>query len=182
MKRKSFRVFLTQHHGGLWSAVLIRRYRLMFDPPPPAAMADSAEDALRRLIPQAALITEDAENLERYLWTEELELRRVEIEIHPGRPDPRGFVIARATVPIKLGYAAAKLDGAPLHRVIVPRFDWSVVVEDLAAVHCVGQFRAAGPASARSRSRSTATSTRRRGGRPCACSRGCSRRTTWRWR
>jgi ATP-dependent Clp protease ATP-binding subunit ClpC len=134
VKRGTFRVFVTRHHGGLCSAVLLRRYRVMLDPPPPAAMADDVETALRRLIPQAALLTEDAHNLERYLWTEELELRRVEVDIHPGRPDPRGFVIARATVPIRLGYAAAKLDGAPLHRVIVPRFDWSVVVEDLAAV------------------------------------------------
>ncbi len=134
MKRGTFRVFLTRHHGDLWSAVLLRRYRLLFEPPPPAAMADRAETALRRLIPQAALITEDADNLERYLWTEELELRRVEVDIHPGRPDPRGYVIARGTVPIKLAYAAAKLEGVPLYRVIVPRFDWSVVAEDLGAV------------------------------------------------
>jgi ATP-dependent Clp protease ATP-binding subunit ClpC len=134
MKRGTFRVFLTRHHGDLWSAVLLRRYRLLFEPPPPAAMADSAETALRRLIPQAALITEDEDNLERYLWTEELELRRVEVDIHPGRPDPRGYVIARATVPIRLAYAAAKLEGVPLYRVIVPRFDWSVVAEDLDSV------------------------------------------------
>src|SRR5690606_6839224 len=70
------------------------------------------------------------------------------VDIHPGRPDPRGDVIAGATVPIKLGYAAAPLatglDGAatrsgkaarsPLYRVLVPRFDWSFVAEDLAAV------------------------------------------------
>ncbi|HWO23125.1 MAG TPA: AAA family ATPase [Kofleriaceae bacterium] len=134
MKRGTFRVFLTRHHGDLWSAVLLRRYRLLFEPPPPAAMADSAETALRRLIPQAALITEDEDNLERYLWTEELELRRVEVDIHPGRPDPRGYVIARATVPIRLAYAAAKLEGVPLYRVIVPRFDWSVVAEDLDSI------------------------------------------------
>ncbi len=134
MKRGTFRVFVTHHHGGLWSAVLLRRYRKLFEPPPPAAMADRAETALRRLIPQAALIADDATNLERYLWTEELELRRVEVEIHPGRPDPRGFVIARGAVPIRLAYAAAKLDGVPLYRVVVPRFDWSVVAEDLGAV------------------------------------------------
>jgi len=134
VKHATFRAFVTQHHGGLWSAVLLRRYRVLFDPPPPAAMADTAELALRRLIPQAALLTEDQVNLQRYLWTEELELRRVEIEIHPGRPDPRGYVIARGAVPIRLGFAAAKLDGVALYRVVVPRFDWSVVVEDLGAV------------------------------------------------
>jgi ATP-dependent Clp protease ATP-binding subunit ClpC len=107
---------------------------MMFEPPPPAAMADTSETALRRLIPQAALITEDAANLERYLWTEELELRKVDVEIHPGRPDPRGYVIAGQAVPIRLGYAAARLEGAPLYRVVVPRFDWSVVAEDLDAV------------------------------------------------
>jgi len=133
MTKKSFRVFLTKHHGGLTSAVLLRRFRLLFDGPPPAAMAADEETALARLAPQAAFLVEEDE-AERYLWTEELELRRIEVEIHPGRPDPRGYVIAKAMVPLRLGYAAAKLDGAPLYRVLVPRFDWSFVAEDLSAV------------------------------------------------
>ncbi len=138
MTRPSFRVFVTQHHGGLTSAVLLRRYRVLFDPPPPAAMAEDAETALTRLAPQAALIAEEPENAARYLWTEQLELRRIDVDIHPGRPDPRGYVIAGATVPIKLGYAAAPLAKAHgdrrLYRVLVPRFDWSFVAEDLHAV------------------------------------------------
>jgi len=136
-KRPSFRAFVTQHHGGLVSAVLLRRFRTMFDAPPPAAMAEDVETALKRLAPQAALLVDDDDDegeVERYLWTEELELRRVEVDIHPGRPDPRGYVIAKATVPIKLAYAAAKLDGVQLYRVVVPRFDWSFVTEDLGAV------------------------------------------------
>jgi ATP-dependent Clp protease ATP-binding subunit ClpC len=134
MTRKSFRVFVTRHHGGLTSAVLLRRYRFVFEPPPPAAMAEDLDTALTRLAPQAALIAEDSDNSERYLWTEDLELRRIEIDIHPGRPDPRGYVIAGATVPIRLGYASAKLEKAPLYRIVVPRFDWSFVAEDLDAV------------------------------------------------
>src|SRR6185312_15965916 len=130
----AFRVFVTRHHGGNHSAVLLRRFRTMFDRPPPAAMAEDVETALQRLAPQAALVTDDSDDAARYLWTEQLELRRVEIDIHPGRPDPRVYVIAGATVPIRLGYAAAKLDGAALYRVIVPRFDYSFVAEDLEAV------------------------------------------------
>jgi ATP-dependent Clp protease ATP-binding subunit ClpC len=133
MTKRSFRVFVTRHHGGLTSAVLLRRFRLLFDGPPPAAMAADEETALARLAPQAAFLVEEDE-AERYLWTEDLELRRIEVEIHPGRPDPRGYVIAKAMVPLRLGYAAAKLDGAPLYRVLVPRFDWSFVAEDLSAV------------------------------------------------
>ena len=133
MKRPSFRVFVTHHHGGLVSAVLLRRYRVLFDKPPPAAMATTAEEALERLAPHAALLVDDGAS-ERYEWTEELELRRIDVDIHPGRPDPRGYVIASSTVPLRLGYAAAKLDGANLYRVIVPRFDWTFVAEDLAAV------------------------------------------------
>jgi ATP-dependent Clp protease ATP-binding subunit ClpC len=133
MTRPAFRVFVTRHHGGLCSAVLLRRHRLLFDPPPPAAMAGDVDAALARLAPQAALLVDGAD-AERYLWTEELELRRVDVDIHPGRPDPRGHVIAGATVPIRLGYAAARLDGAPLYRVLIPRFDWSFVTEQLATV------------------------------------------------
>ncbi len=133
MKRPSFRVFVTKHHGGLVSAVLLRRHRVMFDTPPPAAMAEDLETALARLAPQAALLVED-NAAGRYLWSEQLEMRRIDVDIHPGRPDPRGYVIAKATVPIRLGFAAAKLDGAPLYRVLVPRFDYSFVTEDLEAV------------------------------------------------
>jgi ATP-dependent Clp protease ATP-binding subunit ClpC len=134
MKRLSFRVFVTHHHRGLHSAVLLRRYRMLLDAPPPAAMADDPGVALERLAPQAALLAEDREAVLRYLWTEELELRRVEVDIHPGRPDPRGYVIARSTVPLRLAYAAAKLAGSSLYRVLVPRFDWSFVAENLDAV------------------------------------------------
>jgi ATP-dependent Clp protease ATP-binding subunit ClpC len=133
MTRPAFRVFVTTHHGGLCSAVLLRRHRVPFDRPPPAAMATDVDTALARLAPQAALLIDDGE-AERYVWTEELELRRVDIDIHPGRPDPRGHVVASAKVPIRLGYAAAKLDGAPLYRVLIPRFDWSFVTEQLATV------------------------------------------------
>ena len=80
MTRASFRVFVTQHHGGLVSAVLLRRFRLMFDTPPPAAMAEDVETALARLAPQAALLADDSDNVARYQWTEELELRRPDIE------------------------------------------------------------------------------------------------------
>jgi ATP-dependent Clp protease ATP-binding subunit ClpC len=134
VSRPTFRVFVTRHHGGLTSAVLLRRYKLMFEPPPPAAMAEDLETALSRLAPQAALIAEDSDNAERYLWSEDLELRRIEVDIHPGRPDPRGYVIAGSTVPIRLGYASAKLDKTQLYRIVVPRFDWSFVAEDLDAV------------------------------------------------
>jgi len=132
--KPSFRVFVTKHHGGLTSAVLLRRYRMLFEAPPPAALAADLETALARLAPAAALIAEEYEDSLRYMWTEELELRRVEVEIHPGRPDPKGYVIAASTVPIRLGYAAAPIKDSPLFRVIVPRFDWSFVAEDLRAV------------------------------------------------
>ncbi len=134
MTRPAFRVFATTHHGGLVSVIMLRRFRTTFDSPPPAAIASDLETALARLAPQAALISEEPDDAPRYLWTEELELRRVEVDIHPGRPDPRGYVISKATVPLRLGYAAAKLADSPLYRIVVPRFDWSFVSEDLAAV------------------------------------------------
>ncbi|HEX4452447.1 MAG TPA: AAA family ATPase [Kofleriaceae bacterium] len=134
MAKPTFRVYATQHHGGLTSAVLLRRWRTLFDPPPPAALAADLETALARLAPAAALIADEYDDAVRYTWTEALELRRVEVEIHPGRPDPKGYVIAAATVPIRLGYAAAPIKDSKLYRVIVPRFDWSFVAEDLRAV------------------------------------------------
>ncbi|HTR55838.1 MAG TPA: AAA family ATPase [Kofleriaceae bacterium] len=150
MTRATFRVFVTKHHGGLYSAVLLRRHRTLFDTPPPAAMGEDQDTALARLAPQAALVADESDTVARYLWTEELELRKLEVDIHPGRPDPRGYVIAGREVPIRLGYVAAPLESepatsatrgakhdagsSPLYRVIVPRFDWTFVAEDLEAV------------------------------------------------
>src|SRR5205823_5298069 len=79
MSRATFRVFVTKHHGGLVSAVLLRRFRVLFDAPPPAAMARDVETALARLAPQAALLAEEADQVARYLWSEQLELRRLEV-------------------------------------------------------------------------------------------------------
>ena len=68
--------------------MLLRRYRVLFDAPPPAAMAADVETALARLAPQAALLADGrTPQAERYLWTEELELRRVD-DRHPSRAAP----------------------------------------------------------------------------------------------
>ncbi|HEY4240718.1 MAG TPA: AAA family ATPase [Kofleriaceae bacterium] len=138
MTKPGFRVFVTHHHGGLISAVLLRKHRMLGDAPPPAAMATDVDTALARLAPQAALIVDDEDdddgiNRARYTWTEDLQLHRVEIEIHPGRPDPQNLVVAHAIVPLRIAYAAAKLPG-DLWRVLVPRFDWSFSTESLATV------------------------------------------------
>ena len=94
--KPSFRVFLTKHHGpGLWSAVMLRRHRIAFDTPPPAAMAADPETALRRLAPQAALLSDEEATATALAIWERTNLANLEDNILPTRP--------RATLILKKG-------------------------------------------------------------------------------
>ena len=104
------------HHGGLTSAVLLRRLPRCCSTrrrPPrwPTTSRPRSRGSRRR--PRCSPTTPTT--AERYLWTEELELRRVEIDIHPGPPrSARLRDRRRRRCRSGSAYAAAKLDGTPL--------------------------------------------------------------------
>ena len=134
MSPPSFRIYVVHHDAGdqrKASATLMRRQELLFDPPPPAALADTEDDALAQLALQVAALRADDVDLERYLWTEELEVRRVDVDVHPQTVAGGTRVIGASAIPLRIAYATCRTAGGA-YRVLVPRFGWSFVVEELA--------------------------------------------------
>ena len=109
---------------------LIRRVEQLFDGPPPGAVGDGVEDALARLAPMLAAIRYDEGDMARYLWTDALELRRVEVDVHPWTAIAGSSAIGASRIPIRVGFAAAPAPGGAV-RVLVPRYRWSLVLEKL---------------------------------------------------
>ena len=126
----SFRVYFVSHRDGRVSGSLIRRYSNFFDPPPPAAFGESEEDVYRQLEPMLVELEAAENDLERYLWTEEFQTRRVDLAIHPQNTIKGRTVIGKRTIPLRLTFAWAHMPSGAF-RVMLPRFDWWYVLEDL---------------------------------------------------
>ena len=95
-RRAGFRVFVSEHDGGKLVGVLMRRRERLFDRPAPAAWGDTLADVLAALEPALVAAAADGD-LERYRFREDLELRRVAIDVRPraaaggrGWPPSRG--------------------------------------------------------------------------------------------
>jgi ATP-dependent Clp protease ATP-binding subunit ClpC len=109
---------------------LIRKVERLFDGPPPGAVGDGLDDALVRLTPVLATIRYDEGDLDRYLWTDELELRRVEVDVHPWTAIAGSSAIGSSRIPLRVGFACAPAAGDAV-RLLVPRYRWSLVLEKI---------------------------------------------------
>ena len=129
--RRSMRVYIVTHHDGRVTGHLMRTWSSFFDQPPPAAYGESVEDVLVQLevILQEA-IEAAGDTLDRYLWEETFRTRHVTVEVHPQTALENRYVIGKQRVPLKLTYSCCKLEGGGW-RVMLPRFGWWFVVEDL---------------------------------------------------
>ncbi|MEZ4402511.1 MAG: AAA family ATPase [Kofleriaceae bacterium] len=126
--KPSFRVFFTEHDGGKLVGTLMRRRERLFDPPAPSAWGDTVDEVLAAL--EAGLLAAAADGeLARYQFTEEVELRRVAIDVRPRVAAGAVWVVGSRTVPIRVGYGAYR-EGASW-RALVPRFGWALALESL---------------------------------------------------
>jgi ATP-dependent Clp protease ATP-binding subunit ClpC len=134
--RKSFRIYLQTHHDGRISAEALPA-RTPLRAPPPKAHGASEADALAKLeVLIAARLGDDGFAIEQYLWEEPLEVHTLSVDVHPSTVHHRRAVIGKARLSLKLAYAACRLaSGATL--VLVPRFGWSFVLEDLSVARDV---------------------------------------------
>jgi ATP-dependent Clp protease ATP-binding subunit ClpC len=127
----TFRVYFVTHAHERVSGTLMRRWELPFDSPPPAAFGVSEDDVyaqLEKLVVE--LEARDASDVERYLWSESFQTHRVDVEIHPQSVVKGSTVIGAATIPLRITYAASRLKQGTF-RVMVPRFGWWFIVENL---------------------------------------------------
>ncbi|MFO0564784.1 MAG: AAA family ATPase [Polyangiaceae bacterium] len=131
----SLRVWLAEDPSGLLSARLVPRApsHVSFQ-----VAAISEEEALAELSSVLVRALElDPQALDDFQWTEELRVDQVRVEVRPQSLLGKRSVIGKEPIPVTFTYAYAELgdrrrpeDGGGFV-VIVPRFGWSFVLEDL---------------------------------------------------
>ncbi|WP_437956330.1 AAA family ATPase [Sorangium sp. So ce119] len=131
MTKKSLRVYLIAHHDGRVTGILLRTWAFLFDRPAPSAYGASEEDVLRKIeLELHARMATGEDDLDRYLWDESFEVRTLAVDVHPQTTVKRTPVVGQGRIPLRLTYLASKLaEGG--YRVMLPRFGWSVILEDL---------------------------------------------------
>ena len=131
MSKPSLRVYLVHHDDGRVTGVLLRAWDWLFEEPPPSAYGVTEEEVLAELEGAlGVLIARGEKDLDRYLWDESFQVFTVGVDIHPQTSVKKRPVIGKRRIPLTLTYLAG---GAPEtgYRVLVPRFGWRFVVEDL---------------------------------------------------
>ena len=130
-QKKSYRVYFVAHTGGLITGTLIRTWDGFFDNPPPSAIGTSEEDVLRQLdIALQGLTARGDDGPERYLWGEDFQTREVTLTARPQTVVKKRTVIGAREIPLRLTYCTCKLPQGG-YRVMLPRFGWWLVIEDL---------------------------------------------------
>ncbi len=131
MSDKSLRVYFITHHDGRLTGRLLPVWESLFDAPSPSAYgAREAEVYAQLELRVRQLLIDRASALERFLWEEPLHTRTLTVEVHPQTVHKKRPVIGKALIPLKLTYAYGKMENGA-YRVLVPRFGWSFVLEEL---------------------------------------------------
>ncbi|MBI5518019.1 MAG: ATP-dependent Clp protease ATP-binding subunit [Deltaproteobacteria bacterium] len=110
----------------------MRTWDWCFDLPPPAAIGDSEDDVLAQL--EVLLLELEAsgkDKIDRYLWDEDFQTREVNVSVHPQTAVKKRLVIGARDIPLRLTYAWSQVKAGG-YRVMLPRFGWWFVLEELA--------------------------------------------------
>ena len=131
MSLKALRVYFVTHHDGRLTGILMRHAAGLFDGPPPSAYGNDEEDVLQQIETQLReLRLRGKLVLDGYLFSEEFRTQRVKVDVFPLSVVKKQPVIGKKQIPLRLTYAASKLPGGG-YRVMLPRFGWWFVVEEL---------------------------------------------------
>ncbi|AKT43857.1 AAA family ATPase [Chondromyces crocatus] len=131
--KRSLRVYFTTHADGRFTGILLRTWDWLFDRPAPAAYGISEEDVLAQIEAELLTLTvTEEDDLERYLWDDAFETRTITVEVHPETTVDKRTVIGKRRIPLRLTYLWSKLREGGF-RVMLPRFNWWFIVEDLAS-------------------------------------------------
>ena len=131
-QKKSFRVYFVSHGAALLSGTLIRTWDRFFDAPPPSALGRSEEEVLAQLdVMLQSLTARGGDTPERYLWSEDFQTREVTVTARPQTVVQKRTVVGAREIPLRLTYCWCKLAHGG-YRVMLPRFGWWMVLEELA--------------------------------------------------
>ena len=135
-KGKSLRVYLQTHHDRRLTGLLLPAHQPVAEPPPRAYGACEADVLAKLEVLVAARLADDADALAGFEWEAPLTVHTLSVEVHPSTVRHKMPVIGKARLPLKLTYAACPLKGGA-YQVLVPRFGWSFVLEDLSVARDV---------------------------------------------
>jgi len=128
---RSLRVYFVRHGQARMTGILMRAVDRPMDNAPPTAIGESEDDVLRQLeVLLAELEAGEPDVVERFLWDETLATREALVRAHPQTASKKRMVIGKAEIPLRMTYAFAKL-AAGGYKVMLPRFGWWFVLEDL---------------------------------------------------
>jgi ATP-dependent Clp protease ATP-binding subunit ClpC len=141
--KPSLRVYFVTHHDGKLTGSLLARGWTEESPSVFAATEAEVYAGLEQIVADMAARRDDV--LEAFLWDERLNVRSVDIEVHPLAVMRKRWVIGKDPIALRLAFAWTKLgdergDGSgdkPRgrsgggYRVLLPRFGWWFILEDL---------------------------------------------------
>jgi ATP-dependent Clp protease ATP-binding subunit ClpC len=135
--KRALRVYLVEHRTGYVTGILMRRDESIFDPPPPTAFGATEAQVLEELEEQLdALIVDSPTAMRRFLWDEKLNVRRAKVPLYPQAVVKKRRVIGARRIPVRFTYLWSELKTGG-YRVMLPRFGWWFLLEDLAAAEDV---------------------------------------------
>ena len=130
-RKASLRVHVVELDDGRLLGTLMRTRESFFDAFPPSAYGSSLEDVLLQLDRDLrTLLATREEEIDRYLWKETFHIRTVSLAIHPATTVKKQSVVGMREVPLRLSYAWCETKGGAF-RVMLPRFRWWLLLEDL---------------------------------------------------
>ncbi|APR77397.1 ATP-dependent Clp protease ATP-binding subunit ClpA [Minicystis rosea] len=131
MSKESLRVYFVRHEDGRYTGILLRTWDWAMDSPPPSAYGVSEDDVLAQLEREVHAIAARGDHaMARYLWDESFQVRTAPVDVHPQTSVKKRAVIGKRRIPLVLSYLASRVPGGG-HRILVPRFGWRFIVEDL---------------------------------------------------
>lgn len=130
--RSSLRVYFVTHHDGKLTGSLLAHGWTEQVPAVFGATEDEVYAGLEQIV--ADMIARHDANIDAFLWDEGLNVRTVNIEVHPLAVVRKRWVIGKDPIPLRLAFAWSKLGGEQAntgYRVLLPRFGWWFILEDL---------------------------------------------------
>jgi ATP-dependent Clp protease ATP-binding subunit ClpC len=130
--RSSLRVYFVTHHDGKLTGSLLAHGWTEQVPAVFGATEAEVYAGLEQIV--ADMIARNDASIDAFLWDEGLNVRTVRIEVHPLAVLRKRWVIGKDAIPLRLAFAWSKLGNdhaATGYRVLLPRFGWWFILEDL---------------------------------------------------
>jgi ATP-dependent Clp protease ATP-binding subunit ClpC len=131
MAKSTFRIYFVEHQGGAITGYLMRRMTGMFRPEPIVGHGADEQTVRDQLEAKVLEVQARGEQIDTYLWDEEFTTQVVRCDIRPATAVGKSWVVGSQTVPLRLTFAWSEMERGGF-RVMLPRFDWWLVLEKLA--------------------------------------------------